>query len=98
MATKLPIGFTCYGDFIDANGNVKTNSMSIASKCTCGRYYYCTGKGDCREVRTLSMIIHENECTPEEANKLKAFLFALRMKDANMEMVENIINKYKHLL
>lgn len=34
MKTKLPIGFTCYGDFIDANGNVKTNNMeAIIGRC-----------------------------------------------------------------
>lgn len=73
--------------------------MSIAAKCTCGKSaYHCNGKGDCLPINTFkSFTIHYN-CTAQEINKLRAFLFALRHKDSDMDMIEKIISKYDHLI
>lgn len=76
--------------------------MSIAAKCDCGNpFTYCTGGSICQKSqhpKSFQQFVSENYCTPEEINKLKAFLFALRHKDSDIDMIEKIIAKYNHLI
>lgn len=76
--------------------------MSIAAKCDCGNpFTYCTGGSVCqksKQPKFFREFVSENYCTPEEINRLKAFLFALRHKDSDMVLIERIIARYDHLI
>jgi hypothetical protein len=77
--------------------------MSIATKCICGHSI----SGYCLERVKKCMLIHrsgfdafclKHDCTEEEKKKLRAFLFAFRHGDIDLDMLERIIKKYDHLL
>lgn len=75
--------------------------MSIATMCNCG-----ATRGICMQLPTcphnqgqsLQTFFIENNCTDDERNKIKAFLFVLRHPNLNWDALENIIKKYEDIL
>jgi hypothetical protein len=78
--------------------------MSIVAKCTCGKSIsgWCGGTKGCEnsivDARSIMQFFSQYECTEAEQRALKAFLFAYRHNDIDVEMLEMIIKKYSSLL
>jgi len=74
--------------------------MTIAAKCECGKSpYYCVGGEGCRwSEKSLNQFFVENNCTEDEQNQLRMFLFLIRNKNVNFSVLEGIIRKYSDIL
>jgi len=78
----------------------KISEMSIAPKCICElNSGFCIGGPACKMPgKSLQDFFIENNCTDNERNQLKAFLFVLRHPNINWDALENVIKKYQSII